>query len=64
MKYYWNYSMVQDVYAKLPKRRRINAREILAGYMLAWEYVETFDGLGYGQRFGEEDVLRIGESSL
>lgn len=39
-----------DTYAKLTKKHRINAREILSGYMLAWEYVEGLDGSGPGQR--------------
>lgn len=34
-----------DTYARLTKKHRINAREILSGYMLAWEYVEDLDGL-------------------
>lgn len=34
-----------DTYARLTKKHRIKAREILSGYMLAWEYVEDLDGL-------------------
>lgn len=33
-----------DTYARLTKKHRVNAREILSGYMLAWEYVEDLDG--------------------
>lgn len=33
-----------DTYARLTKEHRIKAREILSGYMLAWEYVEDLDG--------------------
>lgn len=40
-----------DTYARLTRKHRIKAREILSGYMLAWEYVEDLDGSGYGQRF-------------
>lgn len=37
-----------DTYTRLTREHRKNAREILSGYMLAWEYVED---AGYGQRF-------------
>lgn len=33
-----------DTYARLTKQHRVKAREILSGYMLAWEYVEDLDG--------------------
>lgn len=40
-----------DHYAKLNKTKRITARELLFGYMLAWKYVEDLDGSGQGQCF-------------
>ena len=47
-----------DSYAKLTKKQKINAREILSGYMLAWEYVEDLDGSGIGQRFWKGEISR------
>ena len=47
-----------DTYARLPKKHRINAREILSGYMLAWEYVEDLDGLRlWSGKTGRPDAL-------
>ena len=40
-----------DTYTKLTNDKRVNAREILSAYMLAWDYIEGVDGPGFGQRF-------------
>lgn len=45
-----------DTYALLTKEHRKNAREILSGYMLAWEYVE--DEEDYGKRFWKGKTSR------
>ena len=47
-----------DTYRKLTKKHRINARETLSGYMLAWDYVEDLDGSGLGQRLWNGKVSR------
>lgn len=53
-------SMVQadanDTYTKLTNDKRVNAREILSAYMLAWDYTEGLDGPGYGQRFWKREL--------
>ena len=45
-----------DTYTKLTDDKRVNAREILSAYMLAWDYVEGLDGPGYGQRFWKREL--------
>ena len=45
-----------DTYTKLTNDKRLNAREILSAYMLAWDYVEGLDGPGYGQRFWKREL--------
>ena len=47
-----------DTYSKLTKKHRVKAREILSGFMLAWEYLEDLDGSGPGQRFWKGKASR------
>lgn len=47
-----------ETYAGLTKQQRIKAREIMSGYMLAWEYLEGLDGSGPGQRLWKEKMSR------
>lgn len=47
-----------DIFARLTKKHRIKAWEIMSGYMLAWKYVEDLDGLGSGQRFWKGKTSR------
>ena len=45
-----------DTYTKLTNDKKVNAREILSAYMLAWDYIEGLDGPGYGQRFWKREL--------
>ncbi|KAM0804943.1 hypothetical protein BDR22DRAFT_474766 [Usnea florida] len=45
-----------DTYTKLTNDKRVNAREIMSAYMLAWDYIEGVDGPGYGQRFWKREL--------
>ena len=45
-----------DTYTTLTNDKRVNAREILSAYMLAWDYIEGLDGPGYGQRFWKREL--------
>ena len=46
-----------DHYARLTKKRRVTAREIMSGYMLAWEYVEDMDGQRFWKKKFRPDTL-------
>ena len=51
-----------DTYARLTKEHRVKAREILSGYMLAWEYVEDLDGARlWNGELCRPDALRLPE---